>query len=156
MSRRLTILAAVALTVMGLDQLGKAVAVHYLSDHGVRLIPGFADLVLIYNRGAAFGSFAGLAWGRWLLVGLTTVAVAIILWVVLRGSLSRGNLPLWCLALVLGGALGNLIDRLRTGLVVDYVYLHAGAYYWPAFNLADSAITIGGAILAVQLMRGKA
>ena len=145
-----------ALAVAGLDQLLKALAQHYLAGQGMELIPGLADLVLIYNKGAAFGSFAGLAQGRWLLIGLTLLAVAIILWVVARGSLAQGRLALTCLGLVLGGAVGNLIDRLRTGLVVDYVYLHLGPYYWPAFNLADAAITIGGAVLAVQILRGKA
>ncbi len=156
MRRRLATLFAVALTVVGLDQLTKALALTFLAERGVRLIPGFADLVLAFNKGAAFSSFAGLAGGRWMLVGLTTLAVLLIIYVAMRGNLARTRLGLTCLSLVMGGALGNLIDRVRTGLVVDFVFLHVGNYGWPVFNLADSAITIGGAVLAVQLLRGKA
>ncbi|MCB2189166.1 MAG: signal peptidase II [Deltaproteobacteria bacterium] len=155
MGGRLGRLALYALAVAGLDQLIKALVVAYLPAGGLTLLPGFVDLVLVHNKGAAFGFLAGLAHGRWLLAGVGVVAVAVMLWLA-RGPMGANPAALFCLGLVGGGTLGNLVDRLRVGRVVDFVYLHWHDLYWPAFNLADSCITIGGIWLAWLLLRGKA
>ncbi|MFZ5585967.1 MAG: signal peptidase II [Thermodesulfobacteriota bacterium] len=153
--RRLTLWTLIALAVVVLDQASKWLAVAALADGGMVLIPGLADLVLVYNKGAAFGILADSPHGRWLLVGLTVVALALAAWLAVGGRSGGRPGMLTCISLISGGAVGNLIDRVRIGQVIDFLYLHAGQYYWPAFNLADAAITCGGAGLAWLLWRGE-
>ena len=154
MLRRLATLGLIALAVAGADQILKALMVPWLSQGPVSVIPGFARLVLAYNTGAAFSSFAELSWSRWLLAGAALLALGLALWVA-TGPLGRRPASLTALGLVCGGALGNLVDRLRLGKVVDFVDLYVGNWHWPVFNLADAAITIGGVWLAWLLIRGK-
>jgi len=118
-------------------------------------IAPFFNLVLAHNTGAAFSFLAGAGgWTRWFFTGITIViSVAIVV------MLSRQRGSPWlsaAFALVLGGALGNLYDRLMLGYVVDFVQLHAAGYYWPAFNVADSAISVGVAMLIWESLRPKA
>jgi signal peptidase II len=112
------------------------------------------DIILTYNTGAAF-SFLSKAsgWQRWLFVLLALgVSAALIVW--LRRLPARAHGLLACgLALIVGGALGNMLDRLAIGRVVDFIHVHWGAAYFPAFNLADSAITIGAALLLLDAGR---
>ena len=155
MADRLKRLLTIALAVAAVDQIVKAVAVHYLSSLSkVTVIPGFADLVLVYNRGAAFGSLASWPHAHWILIAVSGVALGIAAWVVL-GKAGRTRAVQNCVGLVVGGALGNLIDRLRLGRVVDFVDLHVGGLHWPAFNVADAAISVAGVYLAYLLFRGK-
>jgi signal peptidase II len=109
------------------------------------------DIILTYNTGAAFSFLADASgWQRWLFVLLALgVSVALIVW--MRRLDARIHGLLACgLALIVGGALGNMIDRVATGRVVDFVHVHWGAHYFPAFNIADSAITIGAALLLLD------
>jgi signal peptidase II len=119
-----------------------------------REITPFFNLVLVYNKGAAFSFLAEAGgWQRWFFT-VVTVAISVAILVMLRRH--RGSRLLACaLALVLGGALGNLYDRVTLGHVVDFVQLHAGGYYWPAFNVADSAISVGVALLVWDSLRGE-
>ena len=154
--RRLARLGMISLGLAAADQVLKYFMVGWLSSlPGGRLevIPRFFDLTLVYNRGAAFGAFAQAENGPWILVGLTVVAVGVALWLALTRATGA---ILWSMGLITGGALGNLVDRLRLGRVVDFVYLHYDGWYFPAFNLADSAITVGGVLLAWLVIRGKA
>ncbi len=108
----------------------------------VHVVTPFFNLVLWHNPGAAFSFLAGAGgWQRWFFVAVTLAVSAVIL-AMLRKS-GGNRLLAAALALVLGGALGNLWDRLTLGHVVDFIQLHAAGYYWPAFNVADSAITVG-------------
>ena len=108
----------------------------------VHVITPFLNLVLWHNPGAAFSFLAGAGgWQRWFFVGVTLV-VSVVLLAMLRKS-GGNRLLAAALALVLGGAAGNLWDRLTLGHVVDVIQLHAAGYHWPAFNVADSAITVG-------------
>jgi signal peptidase II len=108
----------------------------------VHVVAPFLNLVLWHNPGAAFSFLAGAGgWQRWFFVGVT-IAVSAVLLAMLRKS-GGNRLLAAALALVLGGAAGNLWDRLTLGHVVDFIQLHAAGYYWPAFNVADSAITVG-------------
>jgi signal peptidase II len=136
--------------VIVLDQLSKAVIQRALSlDQAVVVLP-VLDITRVYNVGAAF-SFLGNAsgWQRWLFVALAViVSFGLLLW--LRHIDRRARLLATGVALILGGALGNLIDRLRLGHVVDFVSAHWGPHYFPAFNVADSAITIGAALLLLD------
>mgnify|MGYP001430117986 FL=1 len=112
----------------------------------VHVVTPFFNLVLWHNPGAAFSFLAGAGgWQRWFFVAVTLAVSAVIL-AMLRKS-GGNRLLAAALALVLGGALGNLWDRLTLGHVVDFIQLHAAGYYWPAFNVADSAIAVGVALI---------
>ncbi|HXI35869.1 MAG TPA: signal peptidase II [Burkholderiales bacterium] len=118
-------------------------------------VAGFFNLVLVFNRGAAFSFLAREAgWQTPVLVGFALVASVVVAVLMLRNAAK----PLLCgaLAAILGGALGNAIDRLRFGYVVDFLDFHAFGWHWPAFNVADSAITIGAVLLILDgLVRGE-
>jgi signal peptidase II len=111
-----------------------------------REITPFFNLVLVHNSGAAFSFLAGAGgWQRWFFTGIAIAISVVIVWMLRK----PGNPPLLnaALALVLGGAIGNLFDRVTLGYVVDFVQLHAAGHSFPAFNVADSAITVGVAML---------
>jgi len=136
--------------VLILDQFTKLLADALLVMYEpVSLLP-FLDLSKAYNAGAAF-SFLSQAdgWQRWFFVGITLfVAVVIVLWLA-RLPKSQRCVGL-ALSLVLGGAIGNLIDRLVYGHVIDFIDLYYGSWHWPTFNVADSAITVGAVLLVLD------
>jgi len=145
---------AAAAAVALVDQATKWTVVHWLETIGTRVtVTGFFDLVLVHNRGASFGLFqTDSPWGPWLLSGFSAVVVvALLVWMI------RADEPLLTVALglIAGGAAGNLIDRLVHGHVIDFLDFHAGGYHWPAFNAADSAITIGVVLLLYGSLIGK-
>lgn len=143
-----------SLAVIALDQWSKAWVVHHLSFHIARPILPVLDLTLAYNTGAAFSFLAGQSgWQRWLLTVLAVVVAVLIIAYLGRLRARRQRLLCAALALILGGALGNLIDRLRLGYVVDFISAHWHGHYFPAFNVADSAITIGAILLLIDLWR---
>lgn len=116
-------------------------------EYGEHLtVSSFFDLVRFHNEGAAFSflSSAG-GWQKWFFTAIAAIAVIVITYLIRKNPTQK----LFCigLALVLGGAIGNLYDRLTLGYVVDFLYFHINEYYWPAFNVADSAISVGVAIL---------
>ena len=136
--RWLGVSAAVAL----LDFATKAWVSAVFAPGELLVLTPFLNLVLWHNPGAAFSFLAGAGgWQRWFFVVVTLVIAAILLAMLRRSGANR--LLATALALVLGGAAGNLWDRLTLGQVVDFIQLHAAGYYWPAFNVADSAITVG-------------
>ncbi len=142
-----------ALAVVGLDQLTKAMAVRLLHP-GTRIpvIADFFDLTLIYNTGAAFSFLAGASgWQRWFFVAIGFAAAVFLVFLLTRHFAER--VFALGIALILGGAVGNVIDRIHIGKVVDFVLLYHGRFYWPAFNLADSAITIGVTLLIIDEIR---
>ena len=142
-----------AVAVIALDQLSKHwIVASFQPGEELPLTP-FASLVLAFNRGAAFSFLAGgSGWQRWLFAVIAVVASVAMVW-----FLRRGSRALFCagLALIIGGALGNLYDRVTLGHVVDFVLLHWRGWYYPAFNVADSAITIGAAALIVDSFRER-
>jgi len=142
----------VSLAIVVADLATKAWVSAAFAPGEVLEVTPFFNLVLMHNTGAAFSFLAGAGgWQRWFFTAVT-IAISIVIVVVLRRR--HGEIPLApALALVLGGALGNLWDRLTLGHVVDFVQLHAAGYYWPAFNVADSAITVGVAILIWDSLR---
>jgi signal peptidase II len=141
---RLGVVAAGSVVV--LDQLTKWAILTWL-DQVIALTP-FFNLVLVWNRGVSFGMFdSGGALAPWLLSGLAlAVVVALLVW--LRRV--EHPLPGVGLGLIIGGAVGNVIDRVRFGAVIDFLDVHALGWHWPAFNVADSAICIGAALLLVD------
>ncbi|MEJ2768918.1 signal peptidase II [Mycetohabitans sp. B46] len=142
----------ISLIVILLDQLSK-IAVSRLFVYGDPhpIAPCF-NLLLVYNRGAAFSFLATAGgWQRWAFTALGIVAALVIAWLLKRHSGQK----LFCtaLALILGGALGNVIDRLVHGHVIDFLDFHVGDWHWPAFNIADSSITIGAVLLVLDELR---
>jgi signal peptidase II len=143
-------LAAAVLAAV-LDQVSKAMVLGYFGETGCAphrsVVNSFLDLVLTCNRGVSFGLFdnAGLN-GVVFAVGATFVVLLLIFWL----SRVRATFLAIAIGLIIGGAIGNVIDRLRFGGVIDFLYFHAGAWYWPAFNLADSAICLGVAAMLLD------
>ena len=142
--------------VVALDQLTKHVVQQTVPFGSPIRVTPFFDLVLVYNPGAAF-SFLSTApgWQRELFIGIAAVAAVLIVFLLRRNVADR--LFCFALGLILGGALGNLVDRILLGAVVDFLHFHVAQYYWPAFNVADSAITCGaGLLIWDSLRRSKA
>jgi len=140
--------------VVVLDQLSKLWIVRHFALYVPRRILPVLDITLMYNSGAAFSFLSDASgWQRWLFVSLAAVVgLGVIVWM---GRLGGRTQALLCvaLALILAGALGNVIDRLRIGHVVDFIHAHWNDAYFPAFNIADSAITIGAALLLLDAWR---
>lgn len=145
---------AVALAVIVADHLTKFWVSSVLDyQEAVPVLP-FFSLVLVYNTGAAFSFLADAGgWQRWFFIGVGIVATVVIVHLLQRNA--RDPRLALALALVLGGALGNVIDRVVLGHVVDFLYFHYRGLAWPAFNVADSAITVGAALLIWDSLRGK-
>ncbi len=140
-----------AAAVIAADQMSKAVILVMLREGGGQAVTGYFSLMLTYNTGAAFSFLASASgWQRWLLAGIA-IAATIVIVVLLR----RGGSALYStgLALILGGALGNLYDRLALGKVVDFLLFHYGTWAFPAFNVADSAITVGATLIILDGFR---
>lgn len=142
-----------AAMVVVIDQGSKAWALRVLPDASVVVTP-FLNLVLVFNSGAAFSFLAsGGGWQRWFFTVLAALVSAWIVYTIRRQpEANRMNLAL---SLILGGAVGNVIDRLRLGAVVDFIDVHAAGWHWPAFNVADSAITLGAALLIWDQFRAR-
>jgi signal peptidase II len=136
------------------DQAVKAwVAAAFQVGEG-QAVTSFFNLVFVFNSGAAFSFLAGAGgWQRWFFVVLA-LAISAWLGIMLRRHETERLLPL-SLALILGGALGNVIDRLRFGAVVDFLDFHVAGWHWPAFNVADSAITVGVALMLWHQLNQK-
>lgn len=144
-----------AALVLLLDYLTKGMAESRLAfNDPVSLLP-FLDLRLLYNTGAAFSLLADAGgWQRWLFALIAVaVTVALVVWL---ARLSREDKGLAAgLALIIGGALGNLVDRLSQGYVVDFIDFHVAGWHWPAFNVADMGITIGAALVVWDAFRNR-
>ncbi len=146
---------ALATLVLILDQITKAwVYARFRTGERVTVIPGLFDFTLVWNPGAAF-SFLATAdgWQRWFFITIGLAASAFILWLLIGHATQR--LFAFALSLVLGGAIGNVIDRLVHGRVIDFLLAHwQDRWYFPAFNVADSAITVGAILLVLdELLR---
>ena len=141
-----------ALVVIVLDQVSKTLILGHFQLGDSKAMSSFFNVVRVHNTGAAFSFLAGAAgWQRWFFVTLGIVAAGFIVWM-LR---SHPTQKLFCFAvtMIMGGALGNVIDRLLHGYVVDFIQLHWRGWYFPSFNLADSAITLGAVLLIVDELR---
>jgi len=151
---KLHISLTLALIVLVLDLVSK----HWVESillHGQQIpLTDFFNLVLTYNAGAAFSFLSDASgWQRWFFSGIAAAASILIVYLLRKHAAEK----LFCLALslVLGGALGNLWDRVTLGHVVDFLDFHVGGYHWPAFNVADSAIFLGAMFLIVESFRHK-
>jgi signal peptidase II len=147
---------ALAAAIVIADQIVKWIVLGAFAPGEQRVLTDFLNLVLVFNKGAAFSLFASApGWQTPLLSAFAIIAAIVVAWFIVRAP----EKTLFCLglALILGGAIGNVIDRLRFGHVVDFVDVHAFGWHWPAFNVADSAISVGAVILILEgfLVREK-
>jgi len=148
----------IALGVVLLDRMAKRIIEQDIPLHeSISIIPGFFRITHVENRGAAFGLFADSPseWKIGMLVLFSVIALIIVCALLWRNSHAMTSTGVG-LALILGGALGNLWDRLLSGRVVDFLLFYIGQYQWPAFNVADSAIVIGAGLLVYEILFTKA
>ena len=142
----------IAVIVVLLDQVSKITMSRLLVYGQSEMITPYFNLVMVYNQGAAFSFLANSGgWQRWFFSGLAFVVSLAIIWMLHKNKTQR--LFCWALTLILGGAVGNLIDRLLYGHVIDFLDFHIGTLHWPAFNVADSAITVGAALFVLDELR---
>ncbi len=145
-----------SLVVIIADQISKTVMVNWLDLYETVPVLPFFNLTMAHNTGAAFSFLAGAGgWQRWFFVVLAAVISAVlIIW--MRRLAQTAKLEAISLALIIGGAIGNVLDRLIYGYVIDFIDVYAGSYHWPAFNVADSAICIGAVLLIIDSFRKPA
>jgi len=146
--------AVIAVLVLVGDQVTKAVVEDLIPEHTtVPVLPHFLNLIHAKNRGAAFGLFSDspAPWKTVLLIVVSSLLLAMVMAVMWRNQKLRWETGVG-LALILGGALSNLFDRVRFGRVVDFLDLYCRSYHWPTFNLADSAIVVGAGFVVFQLL----
>ncbi|HTM51293.1 MAG TPA: signal peptidase II [Bryobacteraceae bacterium] len=147
----------ISAVIFALDRITKQIIesrVSVMDTHTV--IPGFFDIVHARNRGAAFSMFADSTspWRPFFLIGMSLAALVLVA-VILRNTAKLDRPTAIGLSLILGGALGNVFDRIVSGAVTDFLDFYIGALHWPAFNVADSAIVIGSGLLLISLLRPK-
>jgi signal peptidase II len=146
---------ALALVVVALDQVTKQIAEAHLLYATAVPVTSWFDWLLVYNRGAAFSFLADApGWQRWFLTAIAAMVSGIVTVWIFRLSAAQKRLAL-ALALILGGGLGNLIDRVLLGYVIDFISWHYEQWYWPAFNVADAAITAGALLLLLDSVLGS-
>jgi signal peptidase II len=148
----------IAAFIVVLDRLTKGlVKAHLAAFDTITVIPGLLNIVHTENPGIAFGMLANAsgAWRDVLLIGFSAVVLIAISAILLRPSSERESVLRAALAFILGGAFGNLYDRIVNGTVTDFVEAHAGQHYFPAFNVADSAITVGACLLLLDMWKAK-
>lgn len=149
---------ALAGAIVALDQFAKVLVLDRLPlGVPIAVIDDLLSLTLVMNPGLAFGLLGSVPRGwRWVVAALSLVALAVLARVALRVLPAGGSIGKVAIGLIFGGAVGNLVDRARFGAVVDFVDVHWRGWHWPAFNVADSAITIGVAFLALRLIADRA
>jgi len=146
--------AALSVSVILLDQLTKALIVKTVPFYGsVKVIPGFLDLTHIHNKGAILGLFnrSEQPWTTVLLLLLNAAALGLVIFYFSKTAEKEGVARL-ALAMIVGGALGNVVDRITRGYVVDFVEMHVGKFHWPTYNVADASITIGAVLLIASVI----
>lgn len=142
----------IALVVVLLDQFTKIAMSERLLYGQSEPVTTYFNLVMVYNKGAAFSFLSDQpGWQRYFFTGVSVIASVFILWMLKRNPDQR--LFCWALALILGGAIGNLIDRVAYGHVIDFLDFHVHGWHWPAFNVADSAITVGAILFVLDEFR---
>ena len=143
-----------SIIILILDQATKVLVASYIPYESYIEVSSFFKLVNFHNTGAAFSFLHNAGgWQRYFLIFITLIAVVWIIFMLIKNK----HIPIisFSLLLILGGALGNLIDRIRLGYVIDFIYLHIDSWYWPAFNIADSAICVGAGLLVYDMYKRK-
>jgi signal peptidase II len=140
--------------VIVLDQVSKWLMSSWLSLYETVAVIPFFNLTMAHNTGAAFSFLAGAGgWQRWFFVGLAVlISIGLLIWI---QKLAKTNMEAMSVSLILGGAIGNVIDRVYFGYVIDFLDVYYGSYHWPAFNIADSAIVVGAVLLIMDSFRAQ-
>ncbi len=149
-------LYAIALSIVVLDQASKFAIAHAMRlGQTIPLIPDFFDIAFVMNPGAAFGIMASRSssFRSPFFMLVSVLAIGLIVYYYHRFLHEPTRLPSGALGLILGGAVGNLIDRMRFGMVIDFLDFHVAGYHWPAFNVADAAISIGVGLMLLRMLR---
>ena len=157
LKKNLLIFVLGAAVIIALDQITKSAVMARFSLHEtLTVIPGLFNLVYIMNPGAAFGFLADASptFRYVFFIGVTIAAAGLIVYYLVKSN-PRNGLLAGSLTLIFGGAVGNLIDRIRFGAVVDFLDVYLGAAHWPAFNVADSAITVGAILMIWEMLRNR-
>ncbi|MHB8054767.1 MAG: signal peptidase II [Candidatus Aminicenantales bacterium] len=152
--KRYGIYGSIAALIILLDQAVKALVVKKIPFYGtVEIIPGFLDLTHIHNKGAILGLFnrSGAPWTPILLLVLNAVALILVIFYFSKTT-DKERVARLALAMIVGGALGNVVDRLLRGSVIDFIDMHAGKLHWPTYNLADACISIGAILLIFSVV----
>ena len=152
-----SVMYGLALAVFAIDRFTKwMIETRFSARDSYIVIPGFFEIIHSENSGAAFGLFAESSseWRTFLLIGFSLVALVALLVMLWRTS-KLDRITAIALALILGGAMGNVFDRVRWGKVTDFLLFYIGSYQWPAFNAADSAIVIGSGLLLLDFLKLK-
>jgi len=155
--RNIIIFILGAAAVIALDQITKtAITSRFLLHESYAVLDGFFNLVYVMNPGAAFGFLAGAsaAFRYVFFTGITAVAILLIIYYLVKNK-HGSTVAVVSLTLIFGGAVGNLIDRIRFGAVVDFLDFYLGTFHWPAFNVADSAITVGAILMIWEMVGAK-
>lgn len=143
---------SLALLVVIIDQLTKAIALSSIPEGASKPALAFMNWVMVYNPGAAFSFLASSGgWQKWFFIAIGIIAALIMIVLIKRHS--HQNIFAFSLSMIMGGAIGNVIDRFRYGAVVDFIDVFYQQYHWPAFNMADSAITLGTVLLVIDELR---
>jgi signal peptidase II len=152
LTRKYRILFLVLSIILALDLGSKTIIDHTVPPYeSIPVISGFFSITFVKNTGAAFGLFGGaINAGRTFFFLVITIGAVILISFILRKVKENRVLPPLSLAMIMAGAIGNLVDRIRWGYVIDFLDLHWRGYHWPAFNVADSAITLGVLLLVVE------
>ena len=157
LKNRYIIFLTIVVPVIVLDQWTKCYVDSIMSIHdSFPVIKGFFNITYVRNPGAAFGFLAGASstLRSTFFISVTAIAILLILYFIAKNR-KAGLLLISSLSLILSGAVGNLIDRLRFGAVIDFLDVYLGSYHWPAFNIADSAITIGAILLVLEMLKKR-
>lgn len=147
----------IAIAAVLLDRVTKIVVERTLpTTDSITIIPGFFSITHVYNRGAAFGLFSESSseWRTTILIGFSTLALAVVAYLLWKSEHVLASTGAG-LALILGGAVGNLWDRIRYGQVTDFLHFYIGQYTWPDFNVADSCIVVGAVLLMFEILFAK-
>ena len=153
---RYKIILGLALALAALDQWTKHLVVTGIAPHESIGLTGFFNLVHVRNLGAAFGFLndPSIRWQMWLFMGVAVLAAVIIFWIA-KSAREEERMLFVGLGSILGGAVGNAVDRVRLGAVVDFLDLHYAGWHWPAFNVADMAICFGAGLTALLVLRNN-
>ena len=141
-----------SIVVIILDQISKLVVLATIPHRSSIRVNDFLNWVLVFNPGAAFSFLAdGAGWQKWFFIAIGLIATLVMIWLLFRHA--KQSIFCFSISMILGGAVGNLIDRFTHGAVVDFIDVYYRQYHWPAFNLADSAITLGTFLLILDELR---
>jgi signal peptidase II len=141
-----------SVVVIILDQISKLIAHNTIPPRSSIRVNDFLNWVLVFNPGAAFSFLAdGGGWQKWFFIAIGVIATIVMIWLLFRHA--QQSIFCFSISMILGGAVGNLIDRFTHGAVLDFIDVYYRQYHWPAFNLADSAITLGTILLILDELR---